>query len=205
MNPAIKKTISILIVAGLVAVAIYGSILPYRKSGAFIEAMRRLNSAKSLDEFKTIMSRPLEMTSPIGQDELVRNLASVVTNLVERNGQGRPEFVASVIEYLQGYYDPIISYGKGPSFSQNLYVLGILNEIAFLQTQDKAYLAAAKNYFSRGHELGPRRPQFLYGLFDVYRAEGDTQKAVEIANQILTYWPNDTQIKSLLGGTPPQR
>jgi hypothetical protein len=84
------------------------------------------------------------------------------------------------------------------SFGQNLYLLGALNEVALVKTRDPKYLVAAKRYFLMGLERGPKRPQFLYGMFDVYRAEGDVVKTQEIANQILAQWPTDERTRQAL-------
>ena len=54
---------------------------------------------------------------------------------------------------------------------------------------------AAEKYFTESYELGPKRPQALFGLFDVYRAKGDVQKVTEISNQILEQWPTEERTR----------
>ena len=61
------------------------------------------------------------------------------------------------------------------SFGQDLYLLGAINETAYAHTGNPAYLAAAQRYYEEGVAMGPNRPQSLYGLFDVYRAEGNAE------------------------------
>ena len=101
----------------------------------------------------------------------------------------------SLSDYLTSYYDPIITYGRGMSFGQNLYLLGAINELAFVQTKQLVYLQAADTYYNKGHDLGPKRPQFLYGLFDIYRMEGNSDKVKATVDQILAQWPNDTKTR----------
>ena len=84
------------------------------------------------------------------------------------------------------------------SFEQDLFIVGTMNEIAYLKTQDQKYLEGAQRYFEEGHELGPERPQFLYSLLDVYRLKKDIPRAIEVAQKILTLWPNDERLKNML-------
>jgi hypothetical protein len=105
---------------------------------------------------------------------------------------------AELINYLHTYYDPILERKRGMSFGQDAYLMGAINEIAFAGTGNPMYLLAAKKYFLLANELGPNRPQALYGLFDIYRAEGDVANTQKVANQILKNWPNDTRIAQAL-------
>lgn len=192
-NTLIKKIIGVLAVAFILSVAFYGTFLPMRKSQLFIQTMKNLKSAKSLTELEDAISVPLDATSPIGQEELVRNSTNIFLNLVQQND--RPEVIAELINYAEKYYNPIIERGRGMSFEQNLYLLGALNESAFIKTRDPKYLAASKRYYLQGLELGPKRPQFLYGMFDVYRTEGNIEGAKKIADQLLSQWPDDERAK----------
>jgi hypothetical protein len=82
------------------------------------------------------------------------------------------------------------------SFEQDMYVMGAMNEFAFVKTKDVKYLNAADYYYSKGLELGPKRPQFLYGMFDIYRIVGDVNNAEKIAGQILSQWPGDDKTRA---------
>ena len=84
------------------------------------------------------------------------------------------------------------------SFGQDLYLEGAVNEIAFAQTGDPTYLAAAQKWYQEGVALGPNRPQSLYGLFDVYRAESNTTDTIAIGSTILRDWPTDANIKQAM-------
>ncbi|MBI2033519.1 MAG: O-antigen ligase family protein [Candidatus Liptonbacteria bacterium] len=193
-----KKVIAIVVAAVILAVAYYGSYLPLRKSQMFISALNSDRKIQSLDEFKKVFSAPLDVPSPIGQEELVRNLGNVILNLVSQSGGSRPEVAGELIKYLESYFDPVIERGRGMSFEQDLYILGALNELAFIQTKQTQYLVSAKRYFSKALELGPKRPQALYGMFDIYRIEGNTEEAKIIGEQILTQWPDDNRTRDAL-------
>ncbi len=205
MNTEVKKIIAIGS-ACLIAVGIYwGSYLPYNKSIAFIEALRSVRDAKSLAEFENKLIPALDAASPIGQEEVVRNTASVVLSLVQTNGK-QAEVTKEVISFLRSYFDPIIEREKGMSFLQDAYVLGLIHTTAYDQTGKKEYLEQAQRYFELSEKLGPGRPQSLYGLFGIYRAQGQKDKAIEIGEKIVQKWPADTRTAALLqqlktGGT----
>ena len=193
MDSLFKKIIAIIVSIFIFSDAYYGNFLPMRMSQTFIATLRSLQSVRSLDEFENTVSVALDIPSPIGKEELVRNVASVVMNLIQQND--KPEVIAEAIRFLDSYYDPIIARGTGMSFEQNLYVLGTINQLAFVRTNDTKYFLKAKKYYEQGLALGPKRPQFLYGMFDIYRTEGNVQKAVEIHDRIIAQWPDDQRIK----------
>jgi hypothetical protein len=193
-----QKVIAIIIVVAIFGIAIYGSYLPMRKAQMFISTLQSLQTspATSLQDLETRLSVPLDYPSPIGQEELVRNMANSVLSFIQQGGDASS--TADLISYLNSYYDPILDQGKGMSFGQDLYLEGAINEVAFAQTGDPTYLAAAQQWYAEGVALGPNRPQSLYGLFDVYRAAGDETDTIAIGTKILSNWPSDTQIQQAL-------
>jgi hypothetical protein len=202
-----KQVAAIVLVIVILGISYYSSYRPMRKAEGFIATLQSLqtNPATSLKNLEDRVSGPLNYGSPIGQEELVRNLANSVLSFVQQQGSNTTS-TADLIGFLNSYYDPILNRGKGMSFGQDLYLEGAVNEIAFAQTGDPRYLAAAQKWYKEGEDLGPNRPQPLYGLFDVYRAAGDKTDTITIANKILTNWPSDTRIaaslQQFLGSTP---
>jgi hypothetical protein len=184
-----------LLIAG---VAIYGSYMPMRKAQMFISALQGLQTtpATSLSDLEGRLSPALNYPSPIGQEELVRNMANSVLSFVQSSTNATS--TAALIAFLNSYYNPILAQGKGMSFGQDVYLEGAVNEVAFVQTNDPTYLEAAQHWYSLGNTLGPDRPQPLYGLFDVYRAAGDVSDTLAIGNKILSLWPTDTRIQAAL-------
>jgi hypothetical protein len=195
MDRTVKGTIAVVLCAIIVAVAAYGSYLPLRKAQTFIATLQSLQRSpvSSIAELETRLSPPLDYPSPIGQEEIVRNMANSVLSFVQRSQDAST--TAALVGFLNTYFDPILERGKGMSFGQDVYLEGAINEISFSGTGDPRYLAAAEHYYSEAHELGPNRPQALYGLFDIYRAEGDVTNTKMIANQIIANWPEDMQIR----------
>ncbi len=198
MDNTVKKIIGVILAAIVAAVTVYGSYLPMRKAQIFIATLQSLQAqpVSSMEELKNRLSPPLDYPSPIGQEELVRNMANSILSFVQRGSDATS--TAELIGFLNGYYDPIIARGTGMSFGQDVYLLGAVNEIAFAHTGDGRYLELAKQYYIEGQTLGPNRPQPLYGLFDVYRAMGDVTNTKIIADKILTNWPTDQNISTAL-------
>ncbi|MFA6354709.1 MAG: hypothetical protein WCX12_03455 [Candidatus Paceibacterota bacterium] len=197
MNPTTKKIIAISISCVVIWMAYYGSYLPFQKSRNFIETMRNLGGSSSLSDFKSRISGVLDRPSPIGQEELVRQTANLIAGFFNQPS-ATPDVIADLMGYLESYYKPMIDQGSGMSFGQDLYLLGSLNELAFVKTNQKAYFDKAKSYYSLALVDGPKRPQALYGMFDIYRLEKNVAEVKTVSDQILSQWPNDSKVKNAL-------
>lgn len=197
MNPILKKILASLGVILLAFIAYYGSYLPMRKSQIYISTVRSMGGARSVDEFIKLFDIPFNIPSPIGQEELVRNLTTEITGFVSR-GASAVEVEKDLVAYAERRFEPIIARGRGMSFEQNLYILGTLHLIMFQHTKDINELNVSERYFTKGLELGPRRPQFLYGMFDVKRMRGDLLGAKETVEKIISLWPADARMKMYL-------
>jgi hypothetical protein len=195
MNPTSKKVIAIVVSAFLVFIAWYGSYLPMRKAEIYISTLQGIqtNPVSTVSDLEQRISVPLNEPSPIGQEELVRNMANSVLGFIQQSNDASS--TAELINYLTNYYEPILSRGKGMSFGQDLYLMGAINEMAYTHIGDKAYLDAAEKYYAEGVALGPDRPQVLYGLFDVYRMEGNVSGTETVASTILKNWPSDQSVQ----------
>jgi hypothetical protein len=193
-----QKVAAVIISAVVLGIAVYGTYLPMRKAQMFIATLQSLQSspATSLSNLESRISVPLDYPSPVGQEELVRNMANSVLAFVQQGAD--PTSTAELMSFLDGYYNPILARGKGMSFGQDVYLEGAINEIAFAETGSQSYLAAAKQWYLEAHQLGPNRPQALYGLFDVYRAADDTTDTIATGEQILANWPSDARIQMAL-------
>ena len=198
LSPTAHQVIGVIIAVAVVGLGYYGSYLPLRKSQIFIATLQQTRNIKSVAEFKEAFSKPLDAASPIGQEELVRNLGQIILNIIQTNaGNTNPEVARELITFLGSYFDPIIERGRGMSFGQNLYILGALNEVAFAYTREQQYIEKSKQYYLKAFELGPKRPQPLYGLFDIHRLEGALDQVKAIADRILSQWPSDEQTANI--------
>ncbi len=197
MNRTSKEIVAVIVSFFILFVAWYGSYLPMRKAEIYISTLQGMqsqtNPVTSIADLENRISVPLDAMSPIGQEELVRNMANSVLGFVQQSQDATS--TAELINFVTGYFEPILAQGKGMSFGQDVYIMGAINETAYTKTGDKTYLDAAQKYYLEGEALGPNRPQPLYGLFDVYRMEGDMADAVMIGNKILANWPDDQTVQ----------
>ena len=198
MTRTTKQVIAVVVSLFIVAAAIYGSYLPMRKAQIFIATLQGLQGSpvSSLNELTDRLSVPLDYPSPVGQEELVRNTANNVLGFISQGAD--PTSTAVLVSFLNAYFAPIIAREKGMSFGQDLYLMGAINEMAYVHSGNPVYLTAAEKYYADGVALGPNRPQSLYGLFDVYRAEGNVANATAIGQRILSNWPSDVNITNSL-------
>jgi hypothetical protein len=197
MNSSLKQIIAISVSIFILIMIYYGSYLPYQKSSAFISAMNNLRSGKikTINDFFETISVPLKMKSPVGQEEIVRQLMNYISGIISQNNN--PEITKALMDYINQYADPLLERGKGLSFNQDLYLAGILNLTAYNQTNDATYLDKALNYFELSYSLGPRRPQALFGLFDVCQIKKDKECIKKYGSEILTYWPNAEDVRKI--------
>ncbi len=192
MSNAVKRFIALIASAAILGVAYYGSYLPMKKSQAFIGGMRKLSNVETIGEFQELFRGILAIPSPIGQEELVRHLTSSVTPFL--SNEKNKDVVPTVVLFAEDNYRTIMDRGRGMSFTQNIFVLATMYQTAFIRTGDIRYLEAAKQNYLRGLALAPRRPQFLYGLFDVYRMMGEVEGVRDIKAKILENWPDDERV-----------
>jgi hypothetical protein len=198
MSTTFKQSAAVVASVLILVVAWYGNYLPLQKSQNFITATRNVENARTFDQFIATMSVPLDSGGPIGQEELVRNLTSVVLNVLRSPSGKDARLTDAILKYVHKYYDPILARGRGMSFEQDLYLMGLANQIAFTQTKNEVYYNAALSYFLYGNKLGPQRPQTLYGLFDLYRLTNNKAGMQAVGAQILQLWPNDPTVRQIL-------
>jgi hypothetical protein len=195
MSQTSKQVIAVIATVAILAAAWWGSYAPMRKAEIYIATLQGLqqNPATSLQDLTTRLGSPLDYPSPIGQEELVRNAANNILSFVQQSNDATT--TAALISFLRTYFDPIIAGGKGMSFGQDLYIMGAIEETAFARGGNPQYLAEAQKYYEEANQLGPDRPQSLYGLFDAYRFEGNVASTTAVANKVLSLWPTDQNIR----------
>ena len=194
MEKTTKQVIAVALSLFILGISAYGSYLPMRKAEIFITTLQGLEASpvNSLNELTSRIAVPLDYPSPIGQEELVRNMSNNILGFISQGAD--PTSTAVLMSFLDSYYEPILARGKGMSFGQDLYLMGALNEMAYVHSGNPAYIADSQKYYEEGEAFGPNRPQPLYGLFDVYRAEGNVASTTAVADKIMSNWPGDTSI-----------
>jgi hypothetical protein len=195
MSRLTRQAISLALAAMLAMLAVYGTYQPLHKSRLFREAYEKRATIRTSAQLVTLLSVPLEMPSPIGQAELIQGTATAVISFI-KGEDTPPEVAMELVDFLNPFFAPIYQRGKGIGFSRNLYFMGTVNLLAYRRTQRAIYLTGAENLYLRGLQASPMRPQFLYGLLDVYVLAGDTEKVRMVADAILTQWPDDQRTRS---------
>lgn len=165
-------------------VILYGAYLPWTKSRSYIRALQAMQSINSVEQFKIAFSKPLDLGSPIGSEEITKFLGNTIQGIVAQSGQ--PEEVSrELVQFIRPY------------FSQenviHLLTLGNLHEMLWRNYgQKEEDFVIAEQYYLHALELGPRVPPTLYALLGLYQARGEVgfEKFANIAKTILTYWPD---------------
>ena len=82
MNPSIKKIVIVIVIVIVLFAIYYGSFLPLRKSQSLVRAMRSVGAARTVDDLEKILSQSLDFYSPVGQDEIMRQVANLILDVL---------------------------------------------------------------------------------------------------------------------------
>ncbi len=192
MNTIVKKTIIAIFIVVVFVGLYFGAYLPYKKANAFITTIHLLQSVESVDELKYRFDKVLNINSPVARDEVVGFTLNQLTNLI-RNGLSE-EVGGLIVGYAEEIARPILADSQSPELTKIILKMGIVYQTTWSIYEDKVYAEAAENLYLRGLEVSPNRPQFLYGLFDLYLSEGRVKEAIEVGEQITAIWPADSLV-----------
>lgn len=184
--------ISILLIAAIAGLYL-GSYLPLRKAGLFVTASVAAAQAKSLEEFVGPFDQVINYYSPVGQNETVRFFGNRVTEILR---QKPPEEVARVLVDYETKQMNSISESRGLNYVQSVLILGDMSKIMWLNYKKPADFEKAVSYYEGGLKLSPNRPQYLYGLLELYKSNNQSEKVKEISDQIFTNWPDAGKLKA---------
>jgi tetratricopeptide (TPR) repeat protein len=192
----LKKTaLSLLII--LVFVSLYfGAYLPYKEAKAFISTARSLQSVRSIDELKTRFDSVLTIGSPVAEDEVVGFILGQLSNVLRTNP---PEEIGRItVDYAEEVAVPVLTNPSSPELTKTVLKLGNIHQMAWLLYGDKNYRQKAEELYLQGLEISPNRSQFLYDLFELYLSAGEREKAAEIQEEIIRFWPGDLRIQGVV-------
>lgn len=197
MKPELKQIIAIFGLIFILTMIFYGSYLPYQKSKSFISAMQAFQRGeiKNIDDFFKNASKPLDTKSPIGQEEITKQFVNYFSGLISQNNNS--QITDFLMNYIKKYYEPILEKGRALSFNQYLYSVATLNLTAYNQTKNENYFKEAKKYFELSYGLAPKRPQSLYGMFDICQIEKNKECIKKFGEEILSYW-DDPEVKKII-------
>ncbi len=184
------KNIVIVIVIVVVLFGLYfGSLLPFAKAKLYVRAMGNLQSIKSLDGFKKNFDESLDFYSPVGQEETTLFLATEIAGRMIYNGQAE-----AVSRELVNYIEPRIFKNN----SRHLLLIASIYGKMFNIYGREDDFKKTEEYLQKLLKINLKSPQALYSLFDIYQKNREVEKAKEIGETILRYWPEDERIKEAL-------
>lgn len=199
MNKKTKQFIAFLIIGGAALLIYFAAYLPYVKASLYISALRKQVTATSVEDFIATIDEALNFWSPVGQPEEVRFFIGNVVGILNNKDQDLPQEVAKKLtDYALKVLDLNPLGAKGLNYSQSILLKATLLNIYGQKYGNKEYLSKAEEFYKKGIELSPKRPQFLYGLLTVYMSENKNEEIKKLGEEILKYWPQDTRVKQIL-------
>ncbi len=180
-----KSIISILIILSFLSVYL-GAYRPLVKARLYISARQAAASFRSFEDLTARYDEVFNYYSPIGDKEIAKFFSTSVLNSTSNDGQSE-EVAKLLAEYAISY----IYQNDAVHLLQAAYIYDSL----WQKFGDMEYYNAAEAYYSQIHEIGPRLPHALHGLFSLYLRSGEAEKAREIGMKILELWPQDERVK----------
>ena len=197
MSTILRKGVAVIGIAVIGSVLVIGTYLPYRKSRAIAAVSRNLGGATTVERFLGVFEEVLALRSPYGQEEAVLFVSEQLVKAI--GAQGDPRVANAIVAYAEKIFAPLLD-GRGSSPAKNLLSLGRIHHAAWMKTGDAAYAKQSEELYLRCLEASPRRPECLYGLFQLY-VSADKKEQVRLAGEeILRYWP-DERVREALNGS----
>ena len=176
---------------------VFGSFLPLRKAQLFIRALHSTGEVRTLNDYINNFDEALRYYSPIGQSENTRFLLNQILQIIsEQSGDVSNVLTAYADEVMR--LDDSSNSRSALNYTQKLSMIGNIYEVNFRNNKKRADYDTAKAFFEKGLALSPNRPQFLYGLLQLYVNSGNASQALPIAEKIHALWPTDGQITAML-------
>ena len=174
-NAILKISAAVLIIASA-AGWWFGAYLPFQKSKRFIEVIRSGSVIKTIDELERRFNAVLDFYSPVGEAEAIGFFADQMVNVLGTK--------------------PPAENPESPELTKVFLKVASLNEVGWIIYQKEEYFRRAENYLLEGLKISPNRPQYLYGLFNLYASVGDRERVKAIGEEILRFWPNDEVMRA---------
>lgn len=189
MSP-LKQVIAPLVLL-LALVGIYtGAYLPLHKGQSYISALRSFQQQPTLENLEQSYTAALEVSSPVGQDEVIRFIGSGLLPLLNEKvpEAGVRELVRYFVSSFNKYQRPVSAL----NYSQLLLTTGGMNQVLWELYKDKDAYKVAEQLFISGLAGSPNRPQFLISLRNLYQSAGEKEKAAQINTVIKGFWPDQS-------------
>jgi hypothetical protein len=173
----------------VLAFGYWGIALPLRRSHLYIVATRALPQVKTVEQMETSFRAATDLTAPFGQDETVVYYVQTIHGLIRSNNDR--QVVKALMQEAEDVSARMRQRGRGFNYGALLQALGGIYEMGYLATADTSYHQKGIDVLEKGLQYSPGRLQFLQGLLDFYRITGDREHARDMAQRILSVWPDD--------------
>jgi tetratricopeptide (TPR) repeat protein len=202
----VRETTKYLMAPALIVLAvlalIFGAYLPLEKSQALIVSLNQVGNAKSIQEFESVFNATFDLYSPVGQPESLRFFGNQIVGILSNK---LPADVAqALIDYADGVFETNRDKGgvRGLNRTQTELIQANIHYLNWANFKKEEDFKISEEHYLKAEELSPNRPQALYGLLQLYMSNEDLPKVREVAEKILTVWPNDQKLKEFVATFP---
>ena len=184
-----RNIVIIIIIVIALAGIYYGAYRPLVKAQLYITVQKTAPISQTFDEFVSYYNRIFEYYSPIGNKEIAKFFISNMSGIIVQ--KDRPEEIArALVEYGESH----IYKNKTVHLVQMAYAYDIL----WKRFRNEEYFKKTEFYYNQVHEIGPRLPHALYGLFILYQGSGKIDEMMDVGEKILELWPGDGRITKIM-------
>ena len=167
----------------------YGAYKPLTKSQLYIKANSVASGFQTFNDLTETYDQVFNFPSPIGQQEIVKFFTNNVLSIIAQK---------SISEEIAV---ELVKYAESKIFKDNvnhLLHMAYTYDYLWQRFEDEEYLKKSEEYYNQINKIGPKLPHSLYGLFNLYKKAGQTEKMKEIGGKILELWPEDNGIKKIV-------
>ncbi len=193
MSIFIRQFLLIILII-LSALGIYfGAYAPWVKSQAYINALKIIGggTVRSLGDYIGAYDKAVKMYSPIGDEEVTKFLSNDIMNVIVKSNQSE-----EVSRALVNYVEPLLFKNN----VRHLLMGGQMHFVLWKRFNKEEDYVKAEHYYLAARAIGPKLPPVLYELLNLYKEKGEVVKAKEVAQTILSLWPNDTEVRTFVSG-----
>ncbi|MFA5098681.1 MAG: hypothetical protein WC461_00480 [Candidatus Paceibacterota bacterium] len=189
----LKQFIIIIFIILTIIGIVLGAILPWGKAQAYINTLTDMQSGRTYtaEQFENQVGGVFNFYSPIGQEEVVKFFSSDILGVITQSGFQEP-----TARFLVNYIDKYLFNNN----VRHLIMGGVFNETLWRFSGSEEDYKKSEEYFKKAYTIGPNLPPVLYNLFDLYRLKGDKENTEKIGEEILNYWPDDSNVRKAIEG-----
>jgi hypothetical protein len=189
MKEFVKYLLMIFGTIAAITAIIFGSYQPFVKSQIFIRALRNQGNIKTFDEFKSNFDLAFNSPSQVGDEELEKFLSDTVISLISSQNQTE-EISQALVDYIEPHVfrndvRGLLSYAN-------------MRTILYQRFHRESDFNKAEETYLHILTIGPKLPPALYSTLKLYSIKEDEKKFRGISETILSYWPDDVNLKNFV-------